>query len=94
MIKLSTGKTATFREAKGKDLFEAMRLASEPGEITKLLLARVVEIDGNPITENELEELPLEDVLLLVDAFGERYPLSRVRQTSLSSSEKALATKK
>ncbi|MDI6865808.1 hypothetical protein [Thermodesulfovibrio yellowstonii] len=94
MIKLSNGKTATFREAKGKDLFEALRLASEPGEITKLLLARVLEIDGNPITENELEELPLEDVLLIVDAFGEKYPLSRVRQTSFASSEKASATKK
>lgn len=87
-IKLSDGRIAKFKEAKGKDLFEAMRLASEPGEITKLLIARIVTIDDNPITEFELEELPLIDVTKLLNAFSELYPLSQTQIQSSSSSKK------
>jgi len=91
---LSDGRKAVIRDAKGRDLFEAMRLANEPGEISKLLLARVTLIDDKPITEDDLEELPLEDALALLDAFTERYPFSQMRRASSSSSEKASATQK
>lgn len=87
-IKLSDGRIAKFKEAKGKDLFEAMRLASEPGEITKLLIARIVTIDDNPITEFDLEELPLVDVTMLLNAFSELYPLSQTQIQSSSLSKK------
>jgi hypothetical protein len=81
-IKLSDGRVATFKEAKGKDLFDAMMLANQPGEISKLLLAKIILIDGKPITEFDLEEMPLHDVLLLLNAFSELYPFSLTKQLS------------
>jgi len=84
-IILSDGRTANIREGKGKDLFEAMRLASEPGEITKLLLARLVEIDGKQITENDLEELPLVDTANLLNKMGELIPFSSAQKQSSAS---------
>lgn len=79
-IKLSDGRIATFKEGKGRDLFEAMRLAGEAGEITKLLIARLVLIDGKPITENELEELPLQDALTILQAFSEIFPFTQTKK--------------
>lgn len=81
-IPLSDGRIATLKEGKGRDLFEAMRLASEPGEITKLLIARLVQIDGKDITENELDELPIQDVMEITKAFTENFTQSRTQKPS------------
>lgn len=83
-IKLSDGRVATFHEGKGKDLFEAMRLASEPGEITKLLMARLLLIDGKQATEDDIEELPLQDAFQLMQAFTELFPFAQTKKQSSS----------
>lgn len=74
-VTLSNGKIASFREAKGKDLFEALRLANgEATDITKLLLARIVTIDGNNINEFDIDDMNLYDVLQLVEKLNSLYP--------------------
>ncbi|GIW22890.1 MAG: hypothetical protein KatS3mg068_2505 [Candidatus Sericytochromatia bacterium] len=74
-ILLSNDKVANFRKAKGKDLFDALRLANgEPSDITKLLIAKIVTIDQKNITEFDIDDLPLEDVLLLIEKLNSLYP--------------------
>lgn len=87
-LKLSDKRVATFKEAKGKDLFDAMMLANQPGEISKLLLSKILLIDNKPVTEFDLEEMPLQDVLILLSAFGELYPFSLTKQQSLDLSKR------
>jgi len=91
-IKLSDGRIAKIRKGKGSDLFKAQRLANDPAEVSKLLLVFLTEIDGKPLTEDELEEMPLEDVLTLMTAFGELHPLSQNLPPFSSSSGKASDT--
>jgi hypothetical protein len=79
-IILSDGRKAVIKDGKGRDLFEAMRLASEPGEISKMLLVRLVEIDGKPITEDDIDELPLPDAVKLLDAMSDLLPFTRTRK--------------
>jgi len=79
-IILSDGRKAVIKDGKGRDLFEAMRLASEPGEISKMLLVRLVEIDGKSITEDDIDELPLPDAVKLLDAMSDLLPFTRTRK--------------
>jgi hypothetical protein len=79
-IILSDGRKAVIKDGKGRDLFEAMRLASEPGEISKMLLVRLVEIDGKPITEDDIDELPLTDAVKLLDAMSDLLPFTRTQK--------------
>jgi hypothetical protein len=79
-IILSDGRKAVIKDGKGRDLFEAMRLASEPGEISKMLLVRLVEIDGKPITEDDIDELPLPDAVKLLDAMSDLLPFIRTQK--------------
>jgi hypothetical protein len=79
-IILSDGRKAVIKDGKGRDLFEAMRLASEPGEISKMLLVRLVEIDGKAITEDDIDELPLPDAVKLLDAMSDLLPFTRTRK--------------
>lgn len=82
-IKLSNGKKATIQEGKGKDLFWAQRNASDPSDIIKLLMVRLIKINGEPITEEILDELPIGDVMLLIREFTETYfPLLAEKQSS------------
>lgn len=91
-VKLSDGRTAKIRKGKGSDLFKAQRLANDPAEVSKLLLVFLTEIDGEPLSEETLEEMPLEDVLTLMDAFGQLHPLSRMPLPVAPSSKKASDT--
>jgi hypothetical protein len=76
-ITLPSGKIARIKEGKGKDLFWALSNSTGQNDIIKLLIVRLTEIDGKPITEDDLEELPLADVMLLMREFTELYsPLS------------------
>jgi hypothetical protein len=79
-IILSDGRKAVIKDGKGRDLFEAMRLASEPGEISKMLLVRLVEIDGKAITEDDIDELPLPDAVKLLDTMSDLLPFTRTRK--------------
>jgi hypothetical protein len=70
-INLSSGKIATIKEGKGKDLFWAYQMANTPAEIMKLLILRLVEIDGEHITEENLDEMHLQDVMMLMKEVSE-----------------------
>ncbi len=87
-VKLSNGSTAVIRKGKGSDLFKAQMAANNPAEVTKYLIAMLTEIDGKPVTIDTLEELPLEDVMNLMTAFGELHPLSQTASPSQPSSKK------
>jgi hypothetical protein len=76
-ITLPSGKIARIKEGKGKDLFWALSNSTGQNDIIKLLIVRLTEIDGKPLTEDDLEELPLADVMFLMKEFTEIYsPLS------------------
>jgi hypothetical protein len=76
-ITLPSGRIARIKEGKGKDLFWALSNSTGQNDIIKLLIVRLTEIDGKPITEDELEELSLADVMTLMKEFTEIYtPLS------------------
>jgi hypothetical protein len=69
-ITLPSGKIATIKDGKGKDLFWAQKMANDTSEIMKMLMVRLVLIDGNPITEDDLDEMDIADVLMLTNEFG------------------------
>ena len=76
-VKLPSGKIATIKDGKGKDLFWAQKMANDPSEIMKMLMIRLVEIDGKAITEDDLDEMDISDVLVLTGEFGKLFsPLS------------------
>jgi len=82
-VKLPSGKIATIKDGKGKDLFWAQKMANDPSEIMKMLMIRLVEIDGKPITEDDLDEMPIPDVIKLTGEFGKLFsPLSEQQQSS------------
>jgi hypothetical protein len=76
-ITLPSGRIARIKEGKGRDLFWALSNSTGQNDVIKLLIVRLTEIDGKPITEDDLEELPLADVMTLMKEFTEIYtPLS------------------
>jgi hypothetical protein len=64
-ILLPTGKTATFKDGKGRDLLNAQRKAKTPDEIMFALIAELTEIDEQPLIYEDLLEMELEDVIAL-----------------------------
>lgn len=64
-ILLPTGKTAVFKDGKGKDLLNAQRKAKTPDEILFALIAELTQIDEQPLIYEDLLEMELEDVLAL-----------------------------
>jgi len=82
-IKLPSGKIATIKDGKGKDLFWAQKMANDPSEIMKMLMIRLVEIDGKAITEDDLDEMDIADVVKLTGEFGKLFsPLLEQQQSS------------
>jgi len=81
-ITLPSGKIARIKEGKGKDLFWALSNSTGQNDIIKLLIVRLTEIDGKPITEDDLEELPLADVIVLMREFTELYSPLLVQKLS------------
>jgi hypothetical protein len=64
---LTSGKTAKMRPLKGKDIRMVQRLMG--GDESKFVFAAIsqaVTIDGNPITIEELDEMPMGDVMPLM----------------------------
>lgn len=91
-VRLSDGRIAKIRKGKGSDLFKAQRLASDPTEVTKLLLVFLTTVDGKPLTEEDLDNMPLEDTLALMTAFAELHPLSQTLLQPQPLSGKVSAT--
>jgi hypothetical protein len=81
-ITLPSGRIARIKEGKGKDLFWALSNSTGQNDIIKLLIVRLTEIDGKPITEDDLEELPLADVMTLMKEFTEIYTPLSVQKSS------------
>lgn len=80
---LSDGRKAVIKEGKGRDLFWAFENATTQNEIIKMLVIRLVEIEGKPITEDELEDLPISDTINLLNEVGRLIsPLSVQRPSS------------
>lgn len=75
-IKLSDGRIAKIENPKGKHLFEAQRLANSPSEIQKMLITIITKIDDKPITEFDLEDMELNDVLNLLNTLSDLVPKS------------------
>jgi len=84
-ITLSDGRKATIRKGVGKDLFKAQQIANEASEVLKILIAMLTKIDDKPVQVEELDEMPLEDVFAIMNAFGEINPLSINSLSSTSS---------
>jgi len=81
-ITLPSGKIARIKEGKGKDLFWALSNSTGQNDIIKLLIVRLTEIEGKPITEDDLEELSLADVMTLMKEFTEIYTPLSVQKSS------------
>jgi len=81
-VALPSGKIACIKEGKGKDLFWALSNSTGQNDIIKLLIVRLTEIDGKPITEDDLEELPLADVMALMGEFTEIFSPFSVQKPS------------
>jgi len=81
-ITLPSGRIAIIKEGKGKDLFWALSNSTGQNDIIKLLIVRLTEIDRKPITEDDLEELPLADVMTLMKEFTEIYTPLSVQKSS------------
>jgi len=64
-ITLPSGKTAKFKDGKGRDLLNAQRKAKTSDEILFALIAEIAEIDGQTVIYEDLLEMNLEDVLTL-----------------------------
>ncbi|GEM_PF-1944775 len=80
VIELSDGRKAEILRGKGKDLFWAYQMASDPSETLKLLMVRLTLIDGKEVTEEVLEELDILDAMKLIRHFTELFtPLSQQR---------------
>jgi hypothetical protein len=81
-ITLPSGRIARIKEGKGKDLFWALSNSTGQNDIIKLLIVRLTEIDGKPITEDDLEELPLADVMVLMKEITEIHTPLSVQKSS------------
>jgi hypothetical protein len=67
-VTLPSGKTATLRKGKGRDLMRAQRALagnSDPTAIVFALIAELAQIDGAPIVYEDVLEMDLDDVLAL-----------------------------
>lgn len=67
-VDLPSGAKALIRDGKGRDLLAATRMAGGPNDPMRMvfgLLASLVTIDGRALTIEDVEDLPLPDVLKL-----------------------------
>lgn len=72
VITLSDGRVCVIRKGKGKDAVEAMKVAgTDSSNFIFALMSRVTTIDGNPIVMEDLEELPLPDVMHMQEVFSQ-----------------------
>ena len=77
-ITLPSGKTATVRRGKGRDLMRAQRALAgntDPTAVVFALVAELAQIDGAPIVYEDVAEMDLGDVLMLqAEVTGANFP--------------------
>jgi hypothetical protein len=77
-ITLPSGKTATLRRGKGRDLMRAQRAVAgnpDPTAVVFALIAELSQIDGAPIVYEDVSDMDLGDVLVLqAEVTGANFP--------------------
>jgi hypothetical protein len=100
-VTLPSGKIATIRKGKGRDLMRAQRAVAgnpDPTAVVFALIAELAQIDGAPIVYEDVAEMDLGDVLVLqAEVTGANFPepapdspapaASRDSSASVSASE-------
>ena len=75
---LPSGKTATLRRGKGRDLMRAQRAVAgnpDPTAVVFPLIAELSQIDGAPIVYEDVSDMDLGDVLVLqAEVTGANFP--------------------
>lgn len=69
-LTLPSGAKATIRPGVGRDVYNAQRKAKEPADILYHLISDLAQIDGKRVVFEDLMEMPLDDVMELLSAFG------------------------
>ncbi|HYH17499.1 MAG TPA: phage tail assembly protein [Azospirillum sp.] len=70
-VTLPSGKAATVRKGKGRDLVQAARMAGGGNDGMKLtmgIIAVLTQVDGRPLVIEDVEEMDLGDVMALMGA--------------------------
>ncbi len=91
-ITLPSGKTAKIKEGLGKHLRMAQRKAVSPEDITFALISELAQIDGQPIVYEDLDDMPLKDVLMLVSEVAGDFPTRLPSSSSTSQAQQDGAT--
>lgn len=90
-VKLSDGREAAILKGKGKDLIRAAKVAGANAtsmELSFALASALTQIDGKPVVYEDLGEMPLDDVMTIINAVGEGPNfISRQPGTSSTSAE-------
>jgi len=83
-ILLPSGKTATIKDGKGRDLLNAQRKAKSPDEIMFALMAELTEIENQNYVYEDLLEMPLNDILALqTEISGKQQPAQPIVSSTL-----------
>lgn len=69
-ITLPSGKKATIRKGKVKNLRDANMMTSDPNEVAFALAAQLIEIDGAKITMEDILELEIPDWMEILPFLG------------------------
>ncbi len=85
-IVLPSGRRATIKEGKGRDLLNAQRKAKTADEIIYALIAEITTVDGKQIVYEDVLEMDLVDVLALQAAFTEAFGNFQLSSLNTSSS--------
>lgn len=81
---LPSGKKATIKDGKGRDLLNSQRKAKSAEEIAYALLAELTEIDGQKLIYEDILEMDIKDVLALqMEIMGNfQFPQPSILSTS------------
>ena len=75
-LTLPSGKNATIRDCKGKDLLQAQIKAKNSEEIPYALIAELCEIEGQNLVYEDILEMDLADVIALQAEISGKFPQS------------------
>lgn len=84
-VALPSGRSATVKKGKGKHLRAAGRHANpaqDPMGYAMALAAQLVEIDGNPVLPEDLDEMDMDDVQAIMGAMPGKSQLPAIPSSS------------
>lgn len=86
---LPSGKKATIKDGKGRDLLNAQRKAKSAEEIVYALLAELAEIDGQKLIYEDILEMDIKDVLALQMEIMGNFQFPQPSISSISQKQQA-----